>query len=221
MRLLPLALSFDPACFPGEIDARGQIAGSCRFCGHPAVVRQERIICTEVGSHRAKDDAAPACAFCHLVRHLERAAIDREAILIWLPEMTQAALNRVAWRMFRTLVPESDKVEGVSAARTRKEPTAAAAALHQALRDLACVAAKELGTSSPSELGEVLLKLPSDSYSRRAQSLGGIRLLPLGLFFIEGRDVFASLFGRGHELARSNHRARGEDGRDGERQPRL
>ena len=141
--------------------------------------------------------------------------------MIWLPEMTQAALNRVTWRMFRILVPEKDKVEGVSAARNGKEPAAGAVALHQALRDLACVAAKELGTSSPSELGEVLLKLPSESYARRAQSLGGIRLLPLGLFYVGGRDVFASLCGAGHEVARRDHRAGGECGRDGVRQPRV
>jgi hypothetical protein len=221
MRLLPLALSVDPAWFPGEMEARGQISGVCRFCGQPAVVRQEPISCTEAGSKRAKDAAAPACAFCQLVRHLERPAIDREASLIWLPEMTQAALNRVAWRVFRILVPERNKVEGVSPARTGKEPAAGAAALHQALRELACVAAKELGTSSPSELGEVLLKLPSESYARRARSLGGIRLLPLGLFFVGGRDVFASLCGGGHEAARRDHRAGGEYDRDGVLLPRV
>ena len=221
MRLLPLALSVDPAWFPGEMEARGQISGVCRFCGQPAVVRQEPISCTEAGSKRAKDAAAPACAFCQLVRHLERPAIDREASLIWLPEMTQAALNRVAWRVFRILVPERNKVEGVSPARTGKEPAAPAAALHQALRDLAWVAAKELGTSSPSELGEVLLKLPSESYARRARSLGGIRLLPLGLFFVGGRDVFASLCGGGHEAARRDHRAGGEYDRDGVLLPRV
>jgi hypothetical protein len=221
MRLLPLALSVDPvACF-GKMDGRGQIGGSCRFCGQPSVVRQEPISCTEAGSKRAKDAAAPACAFCQLVRHLERPAIDREASLIWLPEMTQAALNRVAWRVFRILVPERNKVEGVSPARTGKEPAAGAAALHQALRDLAFVAAKELGTSSPSDLGEVLLKLPSESYARRAQSLGGIRLLPLGLFFVGGRDVFPSLFGGGDEVARRDHRADGEYEHDGVRPPRV
>ncbi len=221
MRLLPLALSVDPAWFPGEMEARGQISGVCRFCGQPAVIRQEPISRAEAGSKRAKDATAPACAFCHLVRHLERPAIDREASLIWLPEMTQAALNRVAWRMFRILVPERNKVVGVNAARTGKEPAAGAAELHQALRELACVAAKELGTSSPSELGEVLLKLPSESYARRAQSLGGIRLLPLGLFFVGGRDVFASLCGGGNELARRDHRGGGEYDRDGVRPPRA
>ena len=39
------------------------------------------------------DAARRSCALCLLVRHLERPRIDDEADLVWLPEMSQPALN--------------------------------------------------------------------------------------------------------------------------------
>jgi hypothetical protein len=44
-----------------------------------------------------------SCAPCHLVRHLERNTIAEEAVLIWLPEMTQPALNKLATAAHRRL----------------------------------------------------------------------------------------------------------------------
>src|SRR5208282_4683983 len=84
MRLQPLVLS---------VRESGRKAGcaqsSCPFCGVRFAEGQEPFLCPD-GS------ADFSCAPCHLVCHLERDTIAEEAVLIWLPEMTQAALNALA-----------------------------------------------------------------------------------------------------------------------------
>jgi intracellular multiplication protein IcmJ len=192
VRLLPLAISSHPLLGNGA-EALRQSVGSCQFCGHEAAGWQERVIGKGDGAGKLKEVWAEACAFCHLTQHLERADIDSEAIMIWLPELTQAALNRVAWQIYRRLSGHGVALDAVRFEGGARPPAARAAALRGALIERAEAAAKELGTSSASELGEVLLKLPAEIYQRRPQSLGGIRLLPLGRFFVDGRDVFPGL----------------------------
>src|SRR5271167_1992684 len=84
MRLQPLILSVRES---GRTDGGAQ--SSCPFCGVRFAEGQEPFLCPD-GS------ADFPCAPCHLVRHLERDTIAEEAVLIWLPEMTQAALNALA-----------------------------------------------------------------------------------------------------------------------------
>ena len=84
MRLQPLVLSVRESGRTG-----GGAQSSCPFCGVRFAEGQEPFLCPD-GS------ADFSCAPCHLVRHLERDTIAEEAVLIWLPEMTQAALNALA-----------------------------------------------------------------------------------------------------------------------------
>ena len=53
--------------------------GRCAYCGI-----QASTFC---------EDAS--CVPCHLVTHLDRLTIDTEAVLGWIPEISQAALNRI------------------------------------------------------------------------------------------------------------------------------
>ena len=50
-----------------------------------------------------------------------------------------------------------------------------------------------VGTASPRELGLALLELSSVAYARRAQLLGGLRLMPLGRFFQGEHDVYPEI----------------------------
>src|SRR5271167_1485114 len=84
MRLQPLILSVRESGRTG-----GGAQSSCPFCGVRFAEGQASFLCPD-GS------ADFSCAPCHLVRHLERDTIAEEAVLIWLPEMTQAALNALA-----------------------------------------------------------------------------------------------------------------------------
>ena len=91
MRLQPLVLSVRESGRTG-----GGAQSSCPFCGVRFAEGQEPFLCPD-GS------ADFSCAPCHLVRHLERDTIAEEAVLIWLPEMTQAALNALAHGAHRRL----------------------------------------------------------------------------------------------------------------------
>ena len=84
MRLAPLVLSVRESGRTG-----GGAQSSCPFCGVRFAEGQEPFLCPD-----GSEDFS--CAPCHLVRHLERDTIAEEAVLIWLPEMTQAALNALA-----------------------------------------------------------------------------------------------------------------------------
>src|SRR5271163_3923556 len=84
MRLQPLILSVRESGRTG-----GGAQSSCPFCGVRFAEGQ--------GPFHCPDGSADfSCAPCHLVRHLERDTIAEEAVPIWLPEMTQAALNALA-----------------------------------------------------------------------------------------------------------------------------
>jgi len=192
--LLPLALSAEWVQHTEETQARGRGAGSCRFCGHAAAGWQERFGVKDGRAGKSKDGTAAACAFCHLVRHIERPEIDREAVLIWSPELTQAALNRIAWRIFEILAAHGLAPDAEAGAAAGEAP-ARAASLRDELRALSAAAEREAGTCAPSELAEVFLGLRRGREAWSAPPLGGLRLWPLGRLFIDGRDVLPSLLG--------------------------
>src|SRR5271157_5511698 len=95
MRLAPLVVSVGQ---PTESVSARQTSvapqGSCRFCAAQIARSQGHVSCL---------DADGACPLCHLVRHLERPTIDEEAVLIWLPELTQAALIAIVREAHRRL----------------------------------------------------------------------------------------------------------------------
>src|SRR5208337_5049202 len=95
MRLAPLVLSVRES---GRTRS-GVAQGSCPFCGVRFAEGQEPFPCPD-GS------ADISCAPCHLVRHLERDTIAEEAVLIWLPEMTQPVLNALAYAAHKRLLIE-------------------------------------------------------------------------------------------------------------------
>ena len=84
MRLAPLTLSVCENGAPG-----GAHRSSCPFCGVRLAEGREPFLCGD-GSEES------SCVPCSLVRHLERQTIAEEAVLIWLPDLSQAALNALA-----------------------------------------------------------------------------------------------------------------------------
>ena len=177
MRLTPLVLSVRRPT--EEASARrvsGAPQGSCRFCAARSAKPQEPFSCL---------DEDGACPLCHLVRHLERPTIDEEAVLIWLPELTQAALIAIVREAHRRLA-EYGMLHLAAAGRsaagdTRLEPDAREAlAAIAALRGRSEEAEARLGSSSPKALAAALLQLAPEAYAERAQRLHGLRLMPLG-----------------------------------------
>ncbi len=183
MTLRPLSLS------PGNIGMLSCDAPPsttevmCCFCGCD--------IGKGLNSFRCVD--GPACVLCALVQTLVRPRIDEEACIVWVPELSQPALNVVTRRVHLTLRAHQERVE------TDVKPTKAVGMIPslyhaaQALLDRRREAAARLGTSSPSELADALLRLPAESYSSRDWLLGGARLLSLGKLFDGASDIYPEI----------------------------
>jgi hypothetical protein len=149
--------------------------GSCRFCAAPAKPQ-------ELFSFL---DGDGACPFCHLVRHLDRPNTDEEAVLIWLPELTQAAVIALVHECHRRLAKHGmQHLAGAGRAATGDEliPVDAREALAAIAALLGRVDEVEarLGSSSPKALAQALLRVNANTYAERARRLHGVRLLPLG-----------------------------------------
>ena len=143
---------------------RRSAPGLCAYCGIPASDWCENA----------------SCVPCHLVMHLDRPTIDTEAVLGWVPEISQAALNRI----IRELHCQLHQTAGASA--TDPGPHY----LSGALNGRVAAAAKVLGTSQPSELAQSLALLSPATYAERHRRLGGIRIMAAGHFFVDGVDVY-------------------------------
>ena len=184
MRLSPLVLSVRES---GRTSGCAQ--SSCPFCGVRFAEGQEPFVCPD-----GSEDFS--CAPCHLVRHLERDTIAEEAVLIWLPEMTQAALNALAHgaliapgatparstgRRIRSLGPHQDvpngAIEAIRALETRRFEAEA-----------------RLGTSSPRVLARGALAGQAQSSTRIAPGCSAASdFVPRGRFFVDGEDIYPQL----------------------------
>ena len=182
MRLAPLVLSVRES---GR--ARAGANGSCPFCGHRAVEGRETIPCAD-GTRDA------CCAPCHLVRHLERETIAEEAALVWMPELTQAAVIAFAHAAHARLF-EAGALHWAAnpfAAR-RHDDFGGALDCVRAFEARSAEAEARLGTASPRVLAAALLSAKPAVYQDRARLLGGLRLWPRGRFFVDGEDVYPEL----------------------------
>ena len=186
MKLLPLVLSVSMAsasadsCAGSVVDQPGL---RCSYCGAPAGRAPLRL----------GDVAAIACSLCGLAQHLERPRINEEARLIWLPEMSQAALNVVVRRIHCGLRGLGERLE--TDARPSLPVGERTLLYHgqQALLGRAREAEVRLGTSDPAELADGLLRLSGTAYARRDALLGGVRLLPMGRLFEGSEDVYPAI----------------------------
>jgi len=195
MRLLPLTLSAHaPSWLTGSHELKvGGGQNSCRSCGLKTASWRELRQFNEDHADVARQTVVPACVLCYLVQHLERDTIDDEALLIWLPEMTQGALNALARGVHLRLGADGDPINWDRRPPSHNAAARSAFSAFMALRDRAAEAESRLGTSSPTELCAALSRAPPDVYAKRDVLLDGLRLLPLGRFFRGGRDIYPAL----------------------------
>jgi len=197
MRLLPLVLSahasgFNPGSGLGPPE-NGAGSHSCQFCGLEAAGWQERFHLNSDHDDERGANIVSACVLCHLCQHLERWSIDQEAILIWLPELTQGAVIALARDAHRQLAAHGESPCLERPLQSQHGDVLAARNAFMALKERADAAFARLGTTSPRDLGAAFLGLPPESYARRKTLLGGLRLLPLGRLLRGGRDVYPAL----------------------------
>ena len=160
----------------------------CPFCG----MRSDGWQRFGVSLYRNHDGAA-ACVLCYLCRHLERPRIDEEAALVWLPEMSQPALNVTMREIHLQLRALGEDL--YDAGRLRLDTPERCRLYHarSALSARASAAASRLGTDKPSELAGALCRLSAGACANRAKLLDGVRLLPLGRFYAGNKDVYPEI----------------------------
>jgi hypothetical protein len=133
----------------------------------------------------------PACLHCHLCRHLDRPTIEAEASLIWMPEVSQAALIAIARRLHVICARHEVSPAMDSIPRSREPALLQAWGLYAAFLQRISLAERRLGSASIGDLCAVFAGMTDDT--ARLPLLGGLRLLPRGRFFRDGRDVYPAL----------------------------
>ena len=160
----------------------GLLSAKCQMQSPP----QQQIGAESVG-------ALPACPLCALPQHLERPRIDDEAALVWLPEMSQQAINAMMREIHVQIRALGEDLQADSVFKKRSPSHRSLYYARAVLSERIQPAIDRVGTSSAQELGLVLLELSPAAYARRAALLGGLRLMPLGRFFEGDRDVYREI----------------------------
>lgn len=199
MRFLPLSLTAHPTAWgPGSAGAERQdpakVAGApCRFCGAFAAGRQEAFHLDGDHTNDRSDNVVPACTLCHLVQHPDVAARQRSVRLVWLPEMSQAAVFMLArTAQLDLLDAKADPTLDEPPAKSSGVVDAAWSAL-SALRAREEQARSRLLTDDPNVLGAALLALTPRAFRGRSNLLSGIRMLPTGRMLVDGKDIYPDL----------------------------
>ena len=158
-----------------EILARDQNA--CRYCGFQAKKYQQLHFLN--GSRRdwRDENLVTSCIFCQQCFMLDRAAAMHSGTLIWLPELSQAALNHLA--------------RAIYIARISPGPMADAARLALAtLTDRREDAQRRIGTDDPAILASALQDhLEAEDYKQSRRKLSGLRLFPLDRRIVKEGDI--------------------------------
>jgi hypothetical protein len=187
MTLQAITLSIDPTLSCGPAKAVESNA-TCAFCGVAAgrwAGHGDLTACPQT--------QAAACALCSLPQHLERPRIDDEAALVWLPEISQPALNATLREIHVALQVLREDVHADAVFRKRAPALTNLYYARAILADRRGAAEARVGTASPRELGLALLELSPAAYVRRGELLDGLRLLPLGRFFEDDEDVYPEI----------------------------
>lgn len=193
----PLVLSAHPSAWTadagtGERKAVVHPTATCQFCGQPTAGWQAPYHLNDDHEDGRPTNIAISCPLCHLPQHLHRPTIDDEAVLIWLPEMAQSALNVLARHIHLACVGEGLPPAYADLGRAAPSMSVAYRA-YRTLHERGAAAALRLGTRSPRQLGAALRELAPSDYARRATLLGGVRLLPLGRLFRACVDIYPKI----------------------------
>ena len=203
MRLLPLVPSAHLSAWIPDADTEGVREAhhatllrdeyTCRFCGFQALDRQDVVPVEGNPINQTADKLVTSCVLCATVQQLGRPTAAQEAVLIWLPQMSQAVLNNMVRGIHLSL-----RLEGQSPLLGNR-PTKDTPLVRAAWRAYDALAARQpdadlhIGTVSPVELAAALLDMAPASYARRGDMLGGIRVLHRGQHFRNGTDVYPEI----------------------------
>ena len=148
---------------------------TCGFCGFRSEKYQEVI--ARQGADWDNDALVTACIFCAQCMTLERVTAMRSGVLLWLPEMPQSHLNRLAAVIYICRISQGSKAE-----KARKILD-----LLMARRD---VVRSQIGFDDPFQLAKQMqsCSTPETFYTLRNR-INGVRLFPLDRRIIKEADL--------------------------------
>ena len=106
------------------------------------------------------------CPLCHQVFHLSTASISSGGYLIWLPEISQAQLNRLLFPLFSTL--KSGQAHPFFSV---------AKAVYTILEMRKVFLENQIGRSDPGVFGQMLLNLSKEEYENRHKTMSAIKMM--------------------------------------------
>ena len=162
----------------GEAVAEDITGTTCHFCGLTA------------GLHGMRMGQSISCVLCGLAQSLHRTTIDEEIRLIWLPEMSQPALNVLVRQIHIDLQVLG---ESVFCDDNPSHPGGMRTALYtgqRILRERCDAIVEKLGSSRASDLADALTVLSARHVDVRNLPWGGLRAFPTGRFFVGGLNVY-------------------------------
>lgn len=150
---------------------------SCRYCGFKADKFQKVNVLDGNWANLSEDNLVTSCIFCQQCFYMDQVARMRSGVLIWMPEMTQAALNHL--------------IRAIYVARITQGPMADYA--RKALESLMLrreEAKQRVMTDEPSILSMVLSEyMHPKQYKSAMKKLDGLRLMPLDRRVISEGDL--------------------------------
>jgi hypothetical protein len=139
------------------------------------------------------DVATPACVLCGLVLNLARPRIADEARLIWLPEISQAALSVMMRRLHTGLRGLGEALEASARPSLAMGERPLLYYAQQGLLERSREAEVRFGSSDPRALANALVRMSRAACARRGALLGGLRLLSLGRLFAGAKDIYPDI----------------------------
>lgn len=186
------AVDEEPSLSRVAVNQHNALSRSCVFCGAPTGAW----LSVTGNGKPGRPDQVPndsVCPLCRLVCHLERPHIDDEAVLVWLPEISQPALNTIVRELHIQLRALGDPLEAGAAPRHNTPERYPLHHARTAFAERSAGAAERLGTTKPSDLGSALHRLSPAARRHQDALVGGLRLLPLGRFFQGSEDIYPSI----------------------------
>jgi intracellular multiplication protein IcmJ len=142
---------------------------TCVYCGFACQKFQEVHHIDGDHDNNFPENLVTACSFCHATQHIGLAGKEGRGQLIWLPEMSQAALNHaVRWLE----VGPYSKPDVITHIQAPKET------LLRFFKSRIDVCAKKFGSADPSSLAKHLMELTDAQYDSDVS----VRLSPVRLF---------------------------------------
>lgn len=205
MRLLPLILAAHPSAWSMAAARIGQEAsfsildrdgGSCRFCGQRAAVFHEVVFVNGDRTNLDPGNIATSCLICSAGWHLHQPEAEQEALPIWLPEMSQRALNVLVRGLHVTRMRHGAHPAAEAASPAECPEARRASFCFNQLAARRELLVERAGLASVLDLSALFLRLdPADG--RCPEPLAyGLRLLHRGRHLIDGADVYSDLLAK-------------------------